>query len=394
MSEKSSLPFHDWLVGLRRYFHQYPELAYREEKTAEKIARVLGELGIGCKTGIGGTGILASLAASRAGPTLAIRADMDALPIEEKNDLPYRSKNAGVMHACGHDGHIAIALGTARSLVERKWAENGRGKVLFIFQPAEESGAGARAMLDSGAFDSESVDAVFAGHMHPQIPAGQIGIAPDVSNAASDNFVIKIVGKGGHGAHPHLGIDPIVAGSHLVTQIQTIIGRSVSPLDSAVVTVGKFHSGSARNIIPEEAVLEGTVRTLRPEVRERVLRRLKDLVEGIASGHGVSCDFSVMAGYPLLRNDPKLVDYAMRTGAGVFGAGNMHSEGPRLGAEDFAYFALRWPGVLVRIGCRAPGAEVSRGLHSPWFDFDESALDAGVRLFTALIENYRDEPAR
>ncbi len=382
------LPFHDWLVGLRRHFHQYPETAYKEVKTAAKIAEVLKALGIGYRTGIGGTGIIASLESSRPGPTLALRADIDALPLDEKSDLPYRSKIPGAMHACGHDGHIAIALGTAKSLIERNWPEKGRGKILFIFQPAEESGAGAKAMLDSGVFDSESVNAVFAGHMHPEVPTGQIGIARDTSNAASDNIVVEITGKGGHGAQPHLCIDPIVAGSHLVTQIQTTISRFVPPLESVVITIGKFHSGSARNIIPEQALLEGTVRTLRPDIRETVMKRIEKLVEGIEAGHGVSCKLTVITGYPPLINNPELVEYAMRVGRKVLGNENVHSELPRMGSEDFAYFAMRWPGVLARIGCRQPGLKSRFGLHSPWFDFDESALDVGVRLFTEMLENY------
>ncbi len=383
------LPFHDWLVGLRRHFHRHPETAYKEVKTAAKIVEVLDGLEIAHRTGIGGTGIIASLESSRPGPTLALRADIDALSLDEKSDLPYRSIVPGAMHACGHDGHITIALGTAKLLIERNWRERGKGKILFIFQPAEEGGAGAKAMLDTGAFDSESVDAVFAGHMHPEIPAGQIGIARDTSNAASDNIVITITGKGGHGAQPHLCIDPIVAGSHLLTQMQTIVSRFVHPMDSVVITIGKFHSGSARNIIPEEAVLEGTVRTLRPEVREAVMKRIGKLAQGIEAGHGVSCKLTVIGGYPPLINDSRLVEYSMRAGRKVLGDENVHSELARMGAEDFAYFAQRWPGVLVRIGCRQPGQEFVHGLHSPWFDFDESALDVGVRLFTEMIENYK-----
>ncbi len=388
MSNSSVLPFHSWLVELRRHFHQYPELSYKEEKTAAKIAEVLDGLGIGYRSGVGGTGILASVEASRPGPTVALRADMDALPIEEKSDVPYRSKNPGTMHACGHDGHIAMALGTARLLMDSGWRKRGAGKVLFIFQPAEESGAGARAMLESGAFDGEKVDAVFAGHVHPEVPAGQVGIAPDVSNACSDMIVIKLTGKGGHGAQPHLCIDPIVAGAHLLTQMQFIVSRGVSPLDSAVITIGKFHAGTAKNVIPEEAVLEGTVRTLRPKVREVIFQRLRELVEGAEKAHGVSCDFSVITGYPMLVNNPELVKFATRTAADILGEQNVRTERPRMGAEDFAYFANQWPGALIRIGCRNPESQSGPSLHSPWFDFDESALDCGVRLFAALLENY------
>lgn len=384
------LPFHDWLVGLRRHFHQYPELACNEKRTAGKIAEVLSGMGIDFQAGIGGTGVVAALEAERAGPTVALRADMDALPIEEKNEVPYRSKHPGVMHACGHDGHVAMALGTARFLVENGWRKRGAGKVLFVFQPAEEGGGGALAMLESGYFDAETVEAVFAGHMHPEIPAGRIGVAPEVCNAASDNIVIELTGKGGHGAQPHLCIDPIVAGAHLVAEIQSVIGRSIHPLDSAVATIGKFHAGSARNVIPEEALLEGTVRTLRPSVRKTVLDRLEALVKGLEVGFGVRAKLDVIPGYPLLVNDPGLVRHVLDLATELLGEGNVRSERPRMGAEDFAYFAGRWPGVLIRIGCRESEEKPVRGLHSPWFDFDETALDCGVRLFARLLENIHE----
>ena len=382
------LPFHDWLVELRRHFHQYPELARKEEKTAGKIAEVLGKLGIPFRTGIGGTGTVAEIRSQRPGPALGLRADMDALPLQEKTDVPYRSRHPEIMHACGHDAHIAIALGTARLLVENRWAQRGAGKIILIFQPAEESGAGASAMLESGIFGAEALEAVFAAHMHPELTSGQIGVTGGISNAASDNFAIRITGKGGHGAHPHLCIDPIVAGAHLVTQIQTIASRAVSPLDSIVVTVAKFHAGSARNIIPEEALLEGTIRTLRPEVREAVLKRLEQLAAGLESAHGVSCKLRLIEGTPALSNDPGLSGYAFRLASDLLGPENVHMEQPRMGAEDFAFFAQRWPALLIRLGCRKPGTEHSHGLHSPWFDLDETVLDVGVRLFAALLEKF------
>lgn len=388
MSGPESLSFQSWLVDLRRHFHQYPELAWKEEKTAGKIGEVLRQLGIEFEARIGGTGIVASLDASRPGPTLALRADMDALPIEEKNDVPYRSRIPGVMHACGHDGHVTMVLGTARYLLESGWKERGSGRLLFIFQPAEEGGAGARAMLESGIFDTERVSAIFTGHMHPDLPSGQIGMAEKVCNAASDSFSIRLVGKGGHGAHPHLCIDPIVAGAYLVTQVQSIIARSVPPLESVVVTIGKFHAGSARNVIPEEAVLEGTVRTLDRNVRELVLERLGEIIRGVETSHRVFSDFTLGIGYPLLVNDANLVAYVLKTARESLGESNVHIEEPRMGAEDFAYFANRWPGVLVRVGCRKPGTEYEHGLHSPWFDFDEATLEYGVRLFAALLTGY------
>ncbi len=390
MSDRSLLPFHDWLVELRRDLHQHPELAFKEEKTAARIGDVLRQLGIPFQSGIACTGIVAAIDSERPGPTLALRADMDALPLNEKTEVPYRSKIPGVMHACGHDGHVTVALGTARLLLERGWKDNGAGKVLLIFQPAEESGGGAQAMLQSGVLDGESVAAVFSGHMHPELPAGQIGLVAGVCNAASDSIKITITGRGGHGAHPHLCNDPIVAGAMLVSQMQTVISRSISPLDSAVITIGKFHAGTARNVIPEEAVLEGTVRTLDPEVRKTVAKRLEELVGGLETGQGVSCDYVWNSGYPLLVNDPALAQYVTRICNGFPGPDNVHMERPRMGAEDFAFFARRWPGMLIRLGCRKPGTEFVHGLHSPWFDLDETALDVGVRTFADLIEKYSE----
>ncbi len=383
------LPFHDWLVDLRRHFHQNPELAYREQKTAAKIAEVLGDLGIPFRSGVGETGIVATISCAKPGPTLALRADMDALPLQEKTEVPFSSQHPGVMHACGHDAHVTIALGTARLLTENGWRERGAGKVILIFQPAEEGGAGADAMLKSGAFESESVDAVFAGHMQPELTVGRIGIAEEVSNAASDSFSIHIIGKGGHGAHPHLCIDPIVAGANLLMQIQSIISRGISPLESAVITVGKFNSGSARNVIPEEAVMEGTIRTLRPAVRQKVMKQLQDLTAGLETAHEVKCEIRFGEGYPALSNDKRLVGYSAGIISNLLGPENVSIEQPRMGAEDFAYFARKWPGVLLRIGCRKPGTEYVHGLHSPWFDLDEMVLDTGVRIFTKLLENFK-----
>lgn len=390
MCDKLLLSFHDWLVRLRRDFHQHPELAYREERTGAKIAEVLDELEIPFRTGIGGTGIVASLATDRPGPTVAFRSDMDALPLEEKTDVPYRSETPGLMHACGHDAHLAIALGTARLLIERGWQESGTGKVLLIFQPAEEGGGGASAMLQSGVFEGEQVSAVFSGHMHPELPAGRIGIARDVCNAASDAFMVKIAGKGGHGAYPDMCRDPIVAGARFVSELQTIVSRDVSPMKNAVVTIGKFQAGTARNIIPEEAVMEGTVRTLDPEVRAFVLARLEEVARGVGISCRVSIKFELKERYPLLTNDATLVKYASRIGGEILGNANVLLEHPRMGAEDFAFFAQVWPAVLIRLGCRKPGTEFVDGLHSPWFNLDESSLDIGVRLFAGLLEKFAE----
>jgi amidohydrolase len=383
--------FIKWLVELRRWFHRFPELAYKEVKTSTKICEILDTLKISFQAGVGGTGVVAKLGAKRTGPVVAFRADMDALMLEEKNDVPYKSRNPGLMHACGHDGHMTIALGVIRRLIENRWPQNGCGKIVFIFQPAEEGGAGAKAMLQSGVFDAEPIKAVFAGHMHPELPMGHIRLAPEISNAAADSLFIRLKGKGGHGAHPHHCKDPIVAGANLVTQLQSLISRELPPLDSAVITIGRFHAGTATNIIPEEAVLEGTLRTLKPDIRKEIIKRLEDMVEGTARSFGISGTLNVTEGYPVLVNDPVLVDHVVTCANDVLGADNVHSGLPRMGAEDFAYFCQKWGGAMVGIGCHDPGKGFQHGLHSPYFDLDERVLEIGTRLFADVLTRYLEK---
>ncbi|MBW2193507.1 MAG: amidohydrolase [Deltaproteobacteria bacterium] len=346
--------FHDWLVDLRRHFHRFPERGYKEKKTAAKICEVLKTLDVPFQAEVGGTGITARLLARRPGPLVAFRADMDALPLTEANDVSYKSQHEGTMHACGHDGHMTIALGVIRWLVESGWSRKGSGEVLFIFQPAEEGGAGAKAMLDTGSFDALPVEAIFAGHMYPVLPVGDIGVAAEVSNAAADVLKIRITGKGGHGGYPHQCKDPIVAGAHIVTQIQALISREIPALENVVLTIGQFHAGTAPNIIPEEAYLEGTLRTLCPDIREQMFSRLRDLLRGVAVSFGIQAELEIKPGYPVLVNNPELVAF-MKTSAGeLMGADHVHTLLPRTGAEDFAYFCERWPCVMVGLGCHDP----------------------------------------
>ncbi len=379
---------HDWLVALRRRFHQYPELMYGEYETAGKIRSVLDDLHVPYVSEVAKTGIVARLEARRPGPTLAFRSDMDALPLEEANEVAYRSKRPGIMHACGHDGHMTIALGVIRRLVNSDWIERGSGTILFIFQPAEEGGAGAAAMLKTGIFDPEPVSAVFCGHLYPQHPLGRIGIARGVSNAASDTFQIELKGRGGHGAHPHLCRDPIVIGAQLLLQLQTLISREQPPLEPAVITVGRFQAGTASNIIPEKATLTGTLRTLNPDTRTRIAERLKTLVEATGTAHRIQSQITVTQGYPVLLNDLALVDYCLQLATELLGEGQAIIDPPRMGAEDFAYFAQRWPGVLIGLGCHDPQQGFRHGLHSPHFDMDERVLDLGVSLFVKLLGEY------
>ena len=387
MPESFLLPFHDWLVGLRRDLHQIPELGYQEHKTAAKICRVLDQLEVPYQTAVGKTGVVARLKAETGGPLVAYRADMDALPLEEAHDVAHKSRHKGLMHACGHDGHVTVALGIIRWLKEREWPREGRGEIIFFFQPAEEGGAGAKAMLDTGLFDREPVKAIFAGHMNPELPVGRVELIYGTAHAATNTIGIRIRGKGGHGAAPHLCIDPIIAGAHLLTQLQTFTSRSLCPLDSAVLTIGEFHAGTAENIIPEEAHLKGTLRTLTPEVRRQAIRRIEQMVGSLDLAFGVTTTLKNIEGYPAHINDSAMVDHLKNCVNEVLGADAAYIARPRMGAEDFAYFCQKWPGAMVGLGCHDPAKGFEFALHSPHFDMDERVLDVGVHLFGhALIQ--------
>jgi amidohydrolase len=388
MIERLSPPFSDWLVDLWRELHQIPELKFREEKTAAKISAVLDSLGVPYQKAIAKTGIVARLKGKAKGPTVAFRADMDALPLEEDPSLPFRSRHEGCMHACGHDAHMTIGLGIIRHLVDSGWLQTGVGEILFFFQPAEEEGAGAKVMLDTGLFDDEPVQAIFAGHMDPEFPVGDVTVVPGTACAATNTLRFRIKGTGGHGAAPHLTRDPIVAGSHLVTQLQTIVSRRTNPLDSAVLTIGEFHAGTASNIIPKEAVLVGTLRALDEGVRQSVLDSIEAMVKGLESTFGVSVACENIEGYPVMVNDRDLAAFMEACVKECLGETHFTQDLPTMGAEDFGYFTRKWPGVMVGIGCHDPKKGFEHGLHSPYFRLDERALDVGVRLFVHALTKH------
>jgi len=391
MSDIKLLAFHDWLVDIRRELHQIPERCYTEEKTAAKICQILDQLKIPYQTQVGKTGVVARFTSQNKGPMVAYRADMDALPLEESNDVSYKSKHPGLMHACGHDGHVTVALGIIRRLQEENWPAEGCGEILFFFQPAEEGGAGAKAMLETGRFDSEPVAAIFAGHMNPELPLGQIELIYGTAHAAADTLRIRLTGKGGHGASPHLCIDPIVAGAHLVTQLQVFASRNLAPLDSAVLSICEFHAGTAENIIPEEANLVGTLRTLTPEVKSLAVRRIGEMVRSLEPAFGVTAAFECTDGYPEHANDSELVDFMKSCTEEILGVDAAQIGRPRMGAEDYSYFCQKWPGVMLGLGCHDPAKGFEFPLHSPHFTMDERVLDTGVRLFSHALVRYLEK---
>lgn len=387
-----SAEFSRWLSATRQRFHRIPEVAYQEVRTAAAIGAVLDEWGVPHDDGIGQTGIVARLDGAAAGPTVALRADIDALPLIEASGLACASEHPGVMHACGHDAHIAMALGVVRLLVERQWPQSGRGRIIFIFQPAEEGGAGAKAMLDSGYFKELPIDAIFAAHVDPQMVTGEVGIVDGPAYAATNEVRLKVTGRGGHGAYPHNCIDPIVAAAHLVTQIQTVVSRTVDPLDPAVVSICQFHGGTASNIIPETVTLEGTLRTLSAKTRELVVTRLREMVRHTAAAFDVRIDCDIIDGYPVTVNHPEPVRHARRCVVEVLRADRVKAQRPAMGAEDFAYFSDLWGGMMIQLGCRRPGTDFVHGLHSPHFALDEGALPVGVEVLSHIVTAFLEPP--
>jgi len=375
-----------WLVELRRDLHQYPELKYQERRTGEKISQLLGEWNIGIQRGVAETGIVGLWDTGKEGPVLALRADMDALPIKEVEDRPYASRNPGVMHACGHDAHVAMLLGAARIIATSR--PSLRGAIKFVFQPAEEGGAGGRRMVEEGVLDGPKVDMALALHVFPTLKVGEVGVTPGPALASVDDFIVRIRGKGGHAAHPHMAKDPILAGASLVQELQSIVSRATDPLDSLVVGVTRFHAGAAFNVVPEEAELWGTIRALREEVRAQAHVSLQRIVDGIAKVHGVEATLDLRKGYPVLRNDPEVVGFVERIASQFLGEERVLRLPPSMGSEDFSYFLERCPGAFVVLGCSGGEGGPTPMLHSPSFDIDERVLPIGVELWVRLAEAF------
>jgi hippurate hydrolase len=385
-----SLEIQGEISAIRRDIHAHPELAYEENRTSDVVASKLKEWGLEVTRGLGKTGLVGTLRKGNSVKSIGLRADMDCLPMDELNDFEHASTNPGRMHACGHDGHTAMLLGAAKMLSEKRDFE---GAVHFIFQPAEEGGGGAKAMIEDGLFEKFPCDAVFAIHNKPGIPLGMIVSKPGPLLAAADRWDIRIKGKGGHAAHPHTTIDPMVAGASIVMSLQTIVSRNIDPIDSTVVTVGFFKAGSAYNVIPGEVHIGGTTRTTTPANRALVKRRIEEICEGAEKMYGVTVSMEHKPGYPPTVNDPERAKFAIEVAAGVCGEANVRGDTrPSMGAEDFSYMLEQVPGAMVWLG--NGGGPEAVGLHNSRYDFNDMAIPFGVSFFVNTVERFLGEPAQ
>jgi amidohydrolase len=371
------------LVDWRRRLHRRPELGFEEHWTAEFVEKKLRELDLEVRTGVARTGVVGVLrAGSGRGPGVLFRADLDALPIQEVEGREYGSEIAGCMHACGHDGHMAMLLGAAALLAPLR--ERLPRDVVFCFQPAEEGKGGAELMIREGVLDLVEVGSVFALHLWSRFEAGTVHVRPGPTMAAQDEFAARIVGRGGHGALPHTTRDPIVAAARGVLALQSIVSREVDPVEPAVVTVGRFEGGTAPNVIPDEVRLAGTLRSFDTEVRRLLRRRVEETLESTAAAAGCGLEFELGPGYPPVVNDAQAVDRVRRAAARVFGDGRVFEPELMATAEDFAYFLRERPGAFVFIGAGNRERGIDAPHHSPAFDFDESVLPRGAELLARL----------
>jgi amidohydrolase len=363
----------DLIIGLRRDLHRIPETAYTEKKTSSFITNYLNKLQLEVKTGIARYGVVGLLKTDRPGPTLMIRADMDALPLKENTGLAFASEHEGVMHACGHDAHMAMVLGAATVLSRIK--DKLTGNIKFLFQPAEEGAGGAKPMIEAGVMESPKVDYCIACHMWPDIPEGTIGIRPGPFMAAMDRFEIKIKGKGGHGAMPHLCIDALEVGTQVVNALQRIVSRHIDPLEPIVVTIGTFHAGTAFNIIPAEAELSGTTRTFNPNIYNTWEARIEKVVRGVCESMGSEFEMKYSQGHPVTINDEAMAEIVRRCAEKVVGEDRVVVPQKTMGGEDFSFYLQKSKGCFFALGV---GREGAVSVHNPSFDFNEDVMLLGV----------------
>ena len=370
------------VAAWRRDIHENPEILYDVHRTAGVVAEKLKAFGCDeVVPGIGRTGVVGVIRGRKAelGKVIGMRADMDALPMTETTGLPYASKTAGRMHACGHDGHTAMLLGAAKYLCQTR---NFDGTAVVIFQPAEEGGAGGKAMVDDGLMDRWSIQEVYGMHNMPGIPAGQFAIRPGPLLAASDGIRIEITGKGGHASRPHQCIDPVLVGSHIVTALHSIVSRNIDPLQSGVISICMFHSGEALNVIPEKAELMGTARSLTPEVRDLIERRVIEVAETMGRLHGATVRATYERKYPVTVNHPRQTEFAAAVAGQVVGPGKVDTNiVPLMGGEDFSFMLEARPGAFILLGNGD-----TAGVHHPKYDFNDNAIPAGVSYWARLVE--------
>jgi amidohydrolase len=373
---------HPEITAWRRDIHAHPELAYDVHRTAGVVAEKLRNFGCDdVVTGIGRTGVVGVIRGARTGSvrTIGLRADMDALPIEEANEVPYKSTVPGKMHACGHDGHTAMLLGAARYLAETR---NFAGTAVVIFQPAEEGGGGGRSMVQDGLMERFGIEEVYGMHNFPGLPVGQFALRSGPLMAAADRILIEIEGCGAHAARPHLGIDTVLVGAQIVNQIQSIVSRNVDPLEAAVITVTLFQAGTTDNVIPQTAVLRGTARSLTPKVRDLVESRLQQMVPAIAQAHGATAKLTYRRDYPVTRNHEEQTVFATSVAGEIAGPERVNDRAPPvMGAEDFSYMLEARPGAMIFVG----NGETA-GLHHPRYDFNDEAIPVGTSYWVRLVE--------
>ncbi len=377
------------VVADRRAIHRNPELAYQERETAALVGRRLDELEIPHRDGVGGTGVVGLIEGGRSGRTVLLRADMDCLPIQEENDLDFRSQNAGRMHACGHDSHTAILLGAARLLHGRRAELTGNVKLMF--QPAEEGGAGAVRMIEEGVLDNPSVDGAFMLHVNHGTYTGNVGTAPGPVLAGADAWTITVEGQGGHASRPQFSVDPIVVAAQIVTALQTLVSRETAPYESAVLTVGLLQAGTAHNIIPDRAVIKGTIRAYDDELMARLERRLAETAQGVAQAMRATARVDFSMRYPPTVNDAAMAELAAGALRRVLGAEHVLDADPNFAAEDFSFVLQRVPGAALMLGVRNPSWTEPKPVHTPRFQLDEDAIPIGVASMSAVALEFLGE---
>jgi len=379
--------YEDEVIKIRRDLHKHPEVGFDLDRTSKKVAKKLNQLGFEVKTKIGKSGVVGIIKGNDNGPTIALRADMDALPMEEETDLPFASVEKGKMHACGHDGHTAILLGVAMVLAEIK--DKLKGNVKLIFQPAEEGPGGAEPMLEDGALKEPDVDAIFGLHIWLEIDAGQVGVKKGPLFASIDEVDIKIKGNSAHGASPHQGVDAITTAAEVINSLQSIVSRKINPIDSAVVTIGKIEGGYVRNVIADKVNLEGTVRALNSEVRKQLEKEICKKVKNITSASDADYEIDYRHLYPPLLNDEKMTNLVKNNAVEVMESENVIDvKDPTMGGEDFAYFLKKVPGTFFLLGGRNEEKGITAAHHNTHFTFDEDIMTDGIEIMVRSVLDF------